>query len=407
MSTIRISWGKAGLLLFGGLILWLAGMYLGSFFIFLYYTYIGIIGFSLLQVLWSLTFIKIHQSFSTEHPVKGEAIGYSVILANESVLPGCQVKLLYRLVQPGVVIEDDGKELYLGIKTEYRNRFSVHCPYRGVYTIGLEYLEFADLTAVLRIRKAVEYRTFYVLPRVIRIESPLRSISNRYSASSSVIGTEQDFGQFESFKPYRAGESVRHFSWKKFITTGQPLIKEYGRTSEPGMRIYLDTRRIEEPGRNFLEMEDCSVEILVALVKYCMDNTIPVSVRGAGRHDFDFQYAAGQDGEVFHVFHRHTSEIDFSPHSVSPLNLFESDNELEGEWGGSVVFITCHNDVELFDFVERNTMNCDLFAAVVNRSGFTETELLQSTHYFEHLKDRGVSVFTVESANTIAEDLSR
>lgn len=405
MKSLVIAWGKAGMLLFGGAVLWLAGVYLGGIFMFLFLFYTGLLGFSLVQVLVSLSVIKIYQSFSTEHPIKGEGIGFSLVLANESLLPGCRLKMKYRHVQPGVTVRDDGRELYLGIGKEYKSRFEVHCPYRGIYTIGLEYLEFSDLTGFLHVRKSVEYRTFYVLPRVIRIVSPLKSIGNRYSACSSNIGTEQDFGQFESFKPYREGESVRHISWKKFITTGQPLLKEYGKTSEPGMRIYLDTRRTRDSFRNFLEMEDCSIEILVAFVKYCIDASIPVSVRGAGRHDFDFRYASGEDAQLFHVFHKHTSEIDFSPHSVSPLALFESDTELEGEWGGSVVFITCHNDMEIYDFIERNARG--LFAVIVNQSGFTDTEIRQNVRYFEYLRDRGAKIFTVTGADTIAEDLAR
>ena len=407
-GIVDCNWGRIGFIVFGLLLAWLAGIYLTGIFLFLYYSLVFIVVFSVLQALFTVSSIRVYQSFSTERPVKGESILYTVSVSNELVIPSSRIKLFYRLVQPGVFITEDYNELYLGYRAEYKKKFSVKCPYRGIYTVGLDFIEIRDLLGILTVRRPAEFRTFYVLPRVNTINSPLKGIYNRHTASVSSSGLEQDPALFEGYKPYRSGESIRHISWKKFIATGRPLLKEYGKTAEPGIRIYLDTRRISGDEHNFLEMEDCSVEILVAFVKYCMDGFIPVSVRCAGQKEFDFEsIPSGRDHIPFARFHHDTSDIMFHEEAVSPLNQFFSDTALGGEWGGTVLFITHLNDMEIFEFVERYSGDSEIVACIVNRSGFTPREMNRSGVFLEHLIERKTKIFCVDSANTIAGDLMR
>lgn len=402
-SSVRIRWSYILPYIFLVLLIHLARFYIGGIFNYLYFILLILPPVSLLQVTVALVGIKYYQTFSTDHPTKGQILTYTLSVANESFLPSVPIRIRFKTIQPGIEKHIPDLTTTLRMGERFQQEYEISCPYRGIYTVGLERMEVFDLLGWITIDRKVWHRTFYVYPRIIDAEYPF-SIGNTSNLSTGPNpGASQDYSLFESLATYREGQSVRHMAWKKFISLGQPYLKSYGRTSQPGVSVYLDLRRDEELSPTLLEREDCSIEIVVALAKYCLDRSIPVSINAMGRSRYSF---VATDSAEFLTFHRDTVNILFHD-TISPAELYRSD--LHGSASvTSVVFVTHVLDPEVLSIVENNigtgAEGETAVSAIFNQSTLTEALRVDSKTYFNSIREKGGKVAVVGSSDSIPED---
>jgi hypothetical protein len=346
--------------------------------------------------------LKYHQDFSTEHPVKGESVSYRLALANEAWLPLHCLQARFKAVHPFLeeVLPDFSMHLPAGgrLEREYR----IHCPFRGIYTVGLESLEAEDSLGLLRLRRRVWHRTFYVYPRVLMLRAfsagPERS---EQLAQGSSVGAVPDFALFAQLRRYRRGEPLRHVAWKKFAATGTPFLKEFDTSAQPGVSIYFDLRETGLSGRQALQAEDVSMEILVALVRYYLDRGIPLSVRAPGRSLFGFQ---GSLPSQFQDFYASTMKLIFQP-AISPAALYRYDMQGGEAEGSSAILVTHRYDPEVFALLESSLAVGTPLALILNQSGHEEAERRRALPYLQALRERGAAIRLVRGTATILEDL--
>ena len=397
---LEVRWGAAAAYLFTLSLIHLGRLHIGLLFDFIYFALLIIPVITLAHLFISLASVKYHQTFGTDHPIKGEVLTYSLLLANESLFPTVPMRIRFRTVQPGQ--KTQLPDLHITLKRGQRreNSFQISCPFRGVYTVGLEQLEMRDLLGWITIHKAVWHRTFYVLPRIISVEFPFSIGTTRDLHTGPNPGASQDYSLFEALVPYRQGQSIRHMAWKKFIALGEPFLKTYGKTSQPGVSLYLDLRRNEEPSLAVLEREDCSIEIVVALVKFCLDRSIPVSVNAMGQSRYHF---TASDPSEFQRFHQDTVNVLFHD-TISPAELYRGD--MQGSvLPASVVFITHLLDQEILTILEEsiNSQIDNMIAAIFNLSGMDRRKA--GVEYLSSMVEKGSSIALVEESSTISESL--
>ena len=398
MSSVSISWRALFPYLFILFLIYLAGIFVAPFFTFLYYFILGIPLLSLVQLAVALGRLRYYQHFDSEHPTKGESIGYRLALSNESLLATGPVRVEFMTVHPE--LQENLRDLTLSFpgNAHIERRYTIRCPYRGIYTVGLNALVVSDLLGWLRVRRMAYHRTFYVFPRVIELLPPF--VGSAIGGLSAVItvGAESDTTLFEGLTGYRQGLPIKHMAWKKFQQTGEPVLRLFGRSSQPGITIYLDLRRSAVVSPELLATEDCSIEIAVALVKYFLDCRIPVTVKAMGHELYLFH---GSDPERFAEFHRHTINLLFGL-VQSPAELFLSDRKSSGG-GGAALFVTHLPDPELLDLVVGD--GSEMIAAIVNVSSFSAAERGQYEGYFDSIRERGGRLLLVRNPDTIREDL--
>lgn len=387
-------------------LLQLGRYYVGGIFDYAFVVMLIIPVVSTIHMVLSISAVKYHQHFDTDHPIKGEILTYTLSLANESSIPTVPIKIKYRTVKPGV--ETTLPDLTVSLKAGERleRDYAISCPYRGVYTVGLEQFELTDLLGWVRVRRPVWHRTFYVYPRVLEVDYPFAIGYAGEINTGTNPGASEDYAQFEGLTQYRHGQSTRHVAWKKFAALGEPYIKSYGRTSEPGVSIYVDLRRHEPLSPAVLEREDCSIEIMVSLVKYFLDRSVPVTVTAMGRSRYTF---SADDPGQFPRFHKDTVNLMFSD-TISPTELYRGDVQTTA-LPTSVIFITHMADPDLLGILEDTSAADDerrsLFAAIFNETTMPERDKERSKPYFDSIRNRGGRVVLVEGPDTIAEDLRR
>jgi hypothetical protein len=346
--------------------------------------------------------VRYHQEFSTEHPVKGQEVQYRLTMANELSFPITHLAVKFKVVQPGMTSSLPDLHLYLERFGHYEHTSTIHCPYRGVYTVGLEQLTIHDMLRWITVRRPVWHRTFYVYPRILDIRFPfVGSQASEQGAPGNHPGALVDFSLFKGLTGYKHGEPVRHIAWKKFASLGEPFVKNYESTSQPGMTVYFDLRQVGPPSVTSLETEDCSVEILVALVKFLLDRQIPVAVRALGRRRFDFY---GAHPSLFHEFDHATSNLVFQ-HSFSPVGLYAADQEANTLANESVLFITHVLDPDVLTAVRESIGTETSVAAIINLTGMDADARLRARNYMRQIREAGGHLFLVNGPSSIKEDI--
>ncbi|HOV64970.1 MAG TPA: hypothetical protein PLG43_13950, partial [Spirochaetia bacterium] len=173
MAPLKVDATRCLLVLFIVFILSLSGFYLGGIFLVLFWVLFSFLLLDLILLVVSVRATMYIQNFSTEHPVKGEDIQYTLKIYFESFLPGLRCFVTFKGVRKDEAIHSGMKDFgfFPWPQEIVARNYTVQCPFRGIYTVGLDRLEIEDVLSIISIRLKVWYRTFYVFPRLIKLSS--------------------------------------------------------------------------------------------------------------------------------------------------------------------------------------------------------------------------------------------
>ena len=397
---MRVNFGLLALYAFCLVIMYLAGVYFGDILQLLFVFFCLYPVFSLISLVIWYAGLDFEQSFSTLMPVKGEKVGYRLMIFNRSFLPLPSVRMEFANVSPSMDLELPPYSASISAGRVHDRTFEIHCPYRGEYTIGVKSLEVHDFFRLFSIKKTVKPERFSVFPRIIVLDtfSPVATAIEG-SGKNASAGIMPDPTLFQQLREYREGDSVRHIYWKKYASTGRPILKEYERTKKSGVRIYFDTRRHRWRGVNPLEQEDVSVETLVALVRYLLENRVHTSIIAPGWKGGMF---ASQDPEFFDEFYRATLDLKFSD-NPSPATAYHEDRSTGDLESQTVIFITHIIDAEIFA-IRENAQEHELHF-IMNSSGYMERDQKDIAGIVGAVREFGAEALCVRSEESIREDL--
>lgn len=422
LATAPVQWGMrlaaqfpftlrlraCGVYLFAMVISYLAAAYLGTFFAVFATLFILLPLVSLVVLLIAAAGLRYSQHFSNEQPVKGQELQYRCIIENGSALPLPRVRALFRAIRPTAEEERGGLTgargeqsllTYLPGHQFVEREQTVQLPYRGIYTVGLDRIELRDTLQLFTVRPRVKAREFRVYPRILPIGSFQPGSERRLGTSEvGALGTLPDYSLFNQLREYRPGESVRHLAWKKFASTGVPVVKDYDSTSEPAVSIYVDLRPVPPAAPDALLTEDVTVEALVALVNHFLQRNLPVTVRAASRALYEF---IGDHSSDFARFYESTFELLFVS-GISAARLYETHLETGMNTEvNSMFFITHLLDPEILLLLEEQRSGNFQVTLIYNQTAGGDTH----GAYFNRLREQGTRVVTLRSASSIAADL--
>jgi uncharacterized protein (DUF58 family) len=281
---MKVNPGAIGLYGFGVLLLYLAGMYFGSYLLFLFYLSLFYPAISLLLTVAAMRRFRFRQSWDHGRPIKGQQFKWTLTLINGSVLPLYRVDVRFMANTPLPVSEGTDFRFFLKPRQEISQSHNVRLTFRGIYTVGIDTIEIKDFLQLFCFPLAAEPRTFDVYPSIHKLDTfSTGDARGEGSLDRRFRDVLPDYTLFSHLREYRPGESLKHISWKKFASRGIPLIREYESVFNSTVSIYLDLRlpfpseRMAMTPAQTLTLEDTSIELLVALVHNYLDRGIQVS----------------------------------------------------------------------------------------------------------------------------------
>lgn len=372
---------------------------MGRLMLFLFYFFSVYPLISVVQFIVLAMNFKYIEDFNTEHPLKGESIRYKFNFSNESLSINPFIFVRFKYIQSNSIERLNEIVLTLGKNKNFSYEFEIKCPYRGIYTVGIEQMKQYDIFKVISYDYEVWARTFYVYPRIINLDKIGIDNLNNNRVAGLFSGRIFDNTLYHSLKGYQTGESIKNIAWKKFASSGNVYLKTYDATSHPGIDLYLDLRREREADDLILEREDCSVEILVSLVKYFFDLNIPLNVYLSIDDNSNFYW---ENNYRFTDFYKSTINIYFES-EISSYNIFKIIKDSKNNTFNSVIFITHNIDPELIDLMISSDFN--EFYYILNQSGISEHEKNKRKVYIDRIKEKKGNIISVNSSGSIKEDL--
>lgn len=241
-----------------------------------------VVALSFIQVWYTYLFFGFHQDFSTDHPVRGEALFYTFVMHHHGILPACGILCEFSFKGPGLA-GTRTQPVFLAPRAKRTWSFTFRCAYRGIYAVGIERFIFRDTLGLLQISFPAEPRIFYVYPELLALPSSLDSFfigSGEQGLRSG--GVQDDIGVFDSIYPLHHGEGAREIAWKRFAATGIPSAYRTAKASAPALRVVLDLRPAPFIGNeeDRLTAEDLAVSLVFSVLRYMAERGIPVEFYG-------------------------------------------------------------------------------------------------------------------------------
>lgn len=405
MKRVSINLRAVGAYLFVLILVYLAGVYVGRFYYFLYVFMFVLPLYSIAQVVLSVATLDAIQAIDEENPSKGDTLHYRVWITGKPLLT-TNVVLRFKPVHSRLPFRIPEMRVALTGRRLVEESFDINLKHRGNYDVGVESIEITDPLGWLSLRKAGSYRSFFVHPRVLCLSPPVSETRVHAQSESGTNGIEQDLTLFEGLIDYREGNPIKYIAWKKYLTTGAPYLKQFGGSSEPAVTIYLDLR--QAPGfplddEHQLSAEDCSIEIVISLVRAYLSRGIRVRVRGVG--DRLYEFSGDSQGDFARFFHE-SDGLCFTPGAAPPTRLFESDRS-EGAIEGTVLFVTHIVDERTFETAAERGLAGDRTGVFFNSTASNEAERDRAASYGRAVRSTGAGVYFTAEERTLVDDLRR
>ena len=403
-SQTLIRWQVIFLYIFGVAIIYLIGTIYVPFFHVLFIAMLVAPVISIITLISNRLALRYMQDFSQDHPVKGATVEYYINFTNSFILPISLINVKFHSVTPTQDMILPELALFLGPRETVKKTFPIHCKYRGIYKVGFQELTVEDLFHFFKIKITIWYKTFYVYPRLIELERFATGFERMMGGSKALpFGGDPDYSMFDELKEYRYGESLRHIYWKKSATIGIPILKKFDSTPDPAVHIYFDLRYPEatELDISYLDIEDVSLEILVAVVHYFLKYGTRCSVKAPGEEYYNFE---GANIEDFNNFYKSTINLIFQD-TISLEKLYRAIARREELDTNAIFFITHRMDYKLFTLIQASLKSNRRLSAIVNQTGFTTEQKIKNQEYFNNLRDQGAKIIVVNNSKTLVDDL--
>lgn len=230
---------------------------------------------SILHLALSWYFFTFHQTFSTDHPLKGESVQYRLYMENSGPFP----------LARGTCGFSSSRETTSGLQTKPIpvSPFSgasfeetVQCAYRGTYTVGLISVSFKDTIGMIEFEETIEPHIFYVYPELVSLDQGIERITGSSGADrADHDSNDEDASIYEYVSPVRTGENPRRVNWKRWAATGIPSRIVSGNSVSSSLKVVLDLWPEEKTDGGRLASEDRAITAAFSVLKHLCEQEIP------------------------------------------------------------------------------------------------------------------------------------
>lgn len=218
---------------------------------------------------------RVYQEIGSRNIVSGQSTPYYFILQNEDKFAFAAIGISFFSDFSYIEELPDETEYELLPGEKYRYETSFVCRYRGEYEVGIREVTISDFFRLFRIRCEVkETKKVIVAPKLVKLHE-LKSISDvsamvkrevlRQAAEPDIVTRE-----------YVYGDALKQIHWKATAREQKLMSRRLIGEEKEGVLIFFDTHRYDENPGQYLPLENCLLETVLALGFFLSEKNIPV-----------------------------------------------------------------------------------------------------------------------------------
>lgn len=261
--------------------------------------------------------------------IKSQKVPYSLILANEDMVPFTNISLNYFTER--VTILDFKEERTEGNETidtchlcllpgeSIHINTKMYCKYRGVYPVGVKSVTVTDFLGIFTITYPMkEQICVTVKPRILPFEQFTKPMEQKDPKNILFSAMQkQELPDFE-LRPYQPGDTPKLIHWKNSSRAGELLVRKQMPEELFEVILVFDLTPIKDTAKNPMDTEDDILEATLSFAHhYCMKQ-IPIRIVFMEKELTEYTIYNQRDFEKFY--------------SITPNLLFSSSFTIDEVW---------------------------------------------------------------------------
>ena len=275
----------------------------------------------LLSAFFDLMTLSIELTTPRRRALRGDTVPVRVRLRLFSLIPASVIEVEMFSPDSG---QQTGVMTLSGLPLRGREyRYSVSCPHRGSYHIGVRRVSVTDIFGLFTLRRRVRKRDAYleVLPRVDEAASPVRLTASDLGTQGRVRVTE-DIASPAGVRSWQAGDSLKKVHWKLTASRHELLVRQFEENAKPDVLILLDAAPCGAMRSHQRSIEDSLCEAAVSAANAQMAAGYPVRMPLNTERPSEI---AGQSGADTPRFQSALARLEFdSPYPFEQVIMLET-----------------------------------------------------------------------------------
>ncbi len=234
---------------------------------------------SLLHTAYIFLRFKYTQEIDKKFVTKGEKVKFIFSVCNEDLLLYPYLNVAFYGAKNIFSRQFQSKNFSLLPLKDKSFSFELECRYRGVYDVGIEYVDIHDLLGLFSLRyKVFEPKYVTVHPRIVKLDR--FHISTNFISDSQTLQNNryEDMTTVSDIRDYAYGDSFKRVHWKLTSKLNRLMVKNFQNTSETNATLILDLQRNRYSFEENTIIEDKVIESALAVMYYCLNNWLSTSL---------------------------------------------------------------------------------------------------------------------------------
>jgi uncharacterized protein (DUF58 family) len=355
---------------------------------------------SCLAMLWSFHY---SQWVSQRRAVKGEQVTLFIHLENGRALPIARMTVTYRVMRSALDGEPKRVDVALMPGQSHTIQEPMRCPYRGVYTLGVERVQVTDPLGLVRLGMRLDRRAYHqpvrlaVFNRVVPLSAlklPTRRMEGQMAANQH---DTDETASLKQIRAYQRGDPLKRVHWKLTARARELMVRQFEQPSTPENLLLIDCAHAGLSGEAAIALADQVTECAAAFAGHLLQrwSRVRLVAYPEGRQEM-----LGDKPADFHGMHRFLALLPFTGRlSMADVIRLETD-QAQPE---SLFLVSTGMPGPLFDtLVALAASGVEVLAVVVVPEG---SDLAAANRILAELANRGVRALCLHPGEDLARRL--
>lgn len=299
------------------------------------------------STLATLALLRTQVTLPRMQVVRGDNVSVRVMLSRRCPLPVGQVELQMASSASPQSLGWMVVNLPPMRRREYR--YSITCPHRGVYQVGITAVRVTDVFGLFTLKKKMKggFGQVTVLPRIDQDKKGL-TIEPGETGPQSRIRMTEDTSSPAGVRSWQEGDELKKVHWKLSMRKRELMVRTYEESARPDTLILLDLSPVSAAPSQIATLEDALCETAGAMVLAQLKGGNPIRMPLHNAHPTEL---AAQFSAQFETILNELTHVRFdSPYSYEQILALEMRRM---QRTGGVVLITTHLSSQIADFALR------------------------------------------------------